>query len=231
MRRILLFAIATAALAGCGTGPRVVPAAPPPPPPAVASFGGYGDLAVPPRLADGSYVTPNRSVSAAGAVWHLRAGLNVAALSCRGPEEAALIAGYNALLQRQRSGFDAAYKTLTREHGNAASFDAAMTRLYNYYALPPAQPGLCAAAQAVLADAALLPTGGIDGFAPSGLARLEQVYTKIFAEQDAWLASRNAGPAPGALIAAAAPATPAPAPKPRQASPRIAVDPAVLKIP
>lgn len=241
MRRCLLL-VAIVALAGCATQPRVVPvaSAPPAPAPVAAPSPGYGNLVTPPRLADGSYVTPNRTVSAAGAVWHLRAGLNVAALSCRGSQEAAMIAGYNALLQRYRTAFDQAYQGLSREHGNAAAFDGAMTRLYNYYALPPAQPGLCAAAQSVLADAALLTGNDLTSFAPGALARLERAYTTVFAAQDAWQATRFA-PAPTGtvLVAAAAPTAPAPLapapPKPvvavAQSTPQLEVDPAVLRMP
>ena len=59
-------------------------------------------------MGDGRYATPNRNLSADGAVWHLRAALNVAALACRGPDEAAIVAGYNALLARQKTLLDGA---------------------------------------------------------------------------------------------------------------------------
>lgn len=223
MRRILL--LAAAAVAGCTSQPRVVPVvSAPPSAPAAAAPSGYGNLVVPARLADGSYVTPNRGVSTAAVVWHLRAGLNVAALACRGPVEAELVAGYNALLHRHRADFDRAYRALGSEHGSAAAFDGAMTRLYNYYALPPAQPGLCAAAQAVLADAATVPTGGLEAFAPNALARIERPYTQVFAAQEAWLAGRMA-PATTQVAAVAAPAvTPVAANTSVAATPRVAID-------
>jgi hypothetical protein len=194
---------AIALLAACSTREERAPVVAYTPPPAVAAapaFAGYGNLAVPPRLADGSYATPNRNLSAAGAIWHLRAGLNVAALGCRGADEAALVAGYNALLARHRAEFATAYTALSREFGNAAAFDTAMTRLYNYYALPPAQPGLCAAARAVLADSAMVPTGGMGGFAGTALARLDGPYVTIFAQQEGWLATRYAAQVPAATI-------------------------------
>lgn len=200
-------------LAGCTTRQAADPAPPPAafaPVAPVASAPAHGWLAVPPRLADGSYATPNRSVSAAGAVWHLRAGLNVAALGCRGLDEAALIAGYNRLLSVHRAEFAAAYKTLAREHGDVAAFDAAMTRLYNYYALPPAQPGLCAVASAMLAEMATLPAGMLGDYAPGALQRLETPFVALYRAQDDRAATR---------IAARAPVAPAP---------HIAIDPAVL---
>lgn len=227
MRRLLL-SIAALAIAGCAARPAPDPAplAAVPPPAPVAVAPAHGWLAVPPRLADGSYATPNRTVSAAGAVWHLRAGLNVAALGCRGDEEAALVAGYNRLLATHRIEFADAYRTLAREYGDAAAFDAAMTRLYNYYALPPAQPGLCAAAQAVLAALAARPQGTLGSDAPDALQRLEAPYVALFRAQDEWSAARFAAAAPvaravEALASAAEPVGP----------PRIAVDPAVLRQP
>ena len=236
MRRNLLFA-AVVMVSGCTSTPRIVPvaSAPPPTAPAAAAFAGYGNLVVPARLADGSFVTPNRSVSAAGAVWHLRAGLNVAALACRGPDEAVLVAGYNAMLQRHHDAFSRAYRAIQAEHGGAAAFDRAMTALYNYYALPPAQPGLCATARAVLADIAQVEPGGITAVAPAALARIDRPYTQVFAAQEAWLAGRTAATgtlvAPVAVAGVAAPRV-EPRAEPRaelRAAPRIAIDPAVLR--
>lgn len=217
MRSLCLLLPFAASLAGCAT----VPPAPPPvaaatPLPAAPAFAGYGTLAVPPRLADGSYATPNRGVSAAGAIWHLRAGLNVAALACRDADEAATAAAYNAFLSSHRAAFADAYRTLGAEYGTTAAFDAAMTALYNYYALPPARPGLCLAARRILAETALLPAGALPGFAPNALARLDAPYTTVFAAQEAWLAGRAAP----ATIAASVPA----------AAPRLTVDPAVLRM-
>ena len=186
-----------AVLAACSSRHETAPVAYAPPPVAApAPFAGYANVQIPPRTADGGYATPNRNVSAAAAVWHLRAGLNVAALGCRDADEAALVASYNALLARHRAEFAAAYRTLAAEYGNVAAFDTAMTRLYNYYALPPAQPGLCAAARAVLADGGFVPAGGLAQFAPTALARIDTPYVSIFAAQDAWLATRYAARVP-----------------------------------
>ncbi len=218
MRRFLLCSAALA-LAGCVSRPasNPTPVALAPPPAPVAAAPAHGWLAVPPRLADGSYATPNRTVSQAGAIWHLRAGLNVAALGCRGVDEAALIAGYNRLLVVHRAEFAAAYKGISREHGDVAVFDAAMTRLYNYYALPPAQPGLCDAARVVLAELGALPAGTLASYAPGALRRLDAPFVALYRAQDEWTATRIAARAPvTTAIRAVAPA------------PRIAVDKAVL---
>ncbi|MES2754844.1 MAG: hypothetical protein V4659_09285 [Pseudomonadota bacterium] len=89
-------------------------------------------------------------LSAAATLWHLRAGLNVAALACRGDGEAAIVAGYNRLLADHRDELSAAYSAVTREFGNPAAYDEAMTRLYNLFAQPGAQTALCDNALTVL---------------------------------------------------------------------------------
>src|SRR3546814_1257136 len=75
----------------------------------------------------------------------MRTGLNVAALGCRGANEAAIIAGYNALLDSQETALAKAHKALVSAAGEAR-FDDAMTRLDNYWAPPGAQAEFCAAA-------------------------------------------------------------------------------------
>ena len=197
MRRTLLLATCLG-LAACASRPVPVAVIVPPTPPVAATpaFAGYGNLTIPPRLPDGGYATPNATVSAAGALWHVRAGLNVAALSCRDADEAALVASYNAFIRTHAASFDKSYRALGQEYGGVAAFDEAMTRLYNYYALPPAQAGLCAAARAVLAELAAVPAGGLEPIAGATLARLDQPYRTVFAAQDAWLATRYAANSP-----------------------------------
>lgn len=246
LRAITPILLSLPVLAGCAARPMAV-AAPvavaAAPVAAPAPFG--GPVRVPPRLADGSFATPNRVVGSPGeALWHLRAGLNVAALSCRGPDEAAIVAGYNALLAAHRAEFAAAYRTLTTQYGTGPAgtdrFDDAMTVLYNYYALAPARDGLCRTAQTVMADAALLAPGTLGQTAVAALARLDAPFVAVFAAQDAWLASRNATPVAAPVLTAATVAVPAPAAPPVVVAsaarspvappvmPRLAVDPAVL---
>ena len=79
--------------------------APTPPAGAAISF-------VPPAHDATGYRTPNRALTPGEATWHLRVALNVAALGCRGPEEAATAAAYNALLKANEA-------TLAAEIGRA----------------------------------------------------------------------------------------------------------------
>lgn len=145
--------------------------------------GAAAGLTIPAKLADGSYATPNRSVSAAGAIWHLRAAFNVAALSC---PDTALAPAYNKLLSTQRQALAAAHRALTAEHGGVASFDPAMTRLYNYFAQPPVLARFCAQAAPLLHQAAALAPGSIESFAGTALAAIDQPFGEFYARYDAY---------------------------------------------
>ncbi len=136
----------------------------------------------------GGYLTPNRGLSGEETTWHLRVALNVAALGCRG----ALVDGYNALLTAHKAALAATADAVTMRYkarfgqGWQAQHDDAMTRLYNFWALPPAQGAFCAAAQAVLAEAATLAPDALPGFAATALPRIEAPLVAFFADYDRW---------------------------------------------
>ena len=96
-------------LAGCAARetakvappPVMVPAAPqvvraPLPP------GATPGMMIPAKLPDGNYATPNRALTIAATVWHLRSALNVAALACRGADEGLIVTRYNTMLTTQK---------------------------------------------------------------------------------------------------------------------------------
>lgn len=199
--RVLIPLAVLTALAGCtGQKQAAAPAPLPVPLPTPVRIaaplppdGAAAGLTIPAKLADGGYATPNRNVSAAGAVWHLRAAFNVAALSC---PDTALAPAYNKLLSTQRQALAAAHHKLTTEHGGMASFDPAMTRLYNYFAQPPVVARFCAQAGPLLHQAAALPAGAIDGFAATALAAIDRPFGEFFARYDSYrtdLAAWQAG--------------------------------------
>ncbi|HEY0621656.1 hypothetical protein [Sphingomonas sp.] len=214
--RVLIPLAVLAALSGCAGRKQAAAPAPLPVPlptpvraaPPLPPEGAAAGLTIPAKLADGSYATPNRNVSAAGAVWHLRAAFNVAALSC---PDATLAAAYNRLLAGHRQALAAAHRTLTAEHGGMASFDPAMTRLYNYFAQPPVLPRFCAQAGPLLHQAAALSAGSLDGFAPAALAAIDRPFGDFYARYDAYrtdLAAWRAGTPAAPRLAATAPAGP-----------------------
>ncbi|TKD50028.1 hypothetical protein [Sphingomonas baiyangensis] len=217
-------------VAGCAReAPEVAVVVPPPAPPAAPApmprppMGAAATLTLPQPAPDGSFVTPNRALSAAATAWHLRAALNVAVLQCARPGDP-MEAGYNQFLKAHKTALASAHSTLAREyraaHGAQAqdAFDDAMTRLYNFYAQPPARSGFCAAAAPLVAQAAALPADGLADFAAPTLAALDVPFTdfyRAYAQYRQDLAAWHAGRSKPVMVAAVA-------------APRLAVDPALL---
>lgn len=203
---IALAAVATV-LAGCSASHREIAAAPPMrptlPPPApmpAPPAGAATNVVVPARAADGSYLTPNRDVSAAATAWHVRAALNVAALRCADPD-GRLAAAYNRFITTQKSALAAAHNALAAEYGNTAAFDTAMTRLYNYFSLPPAGAGFCAAAVPIAAQGAALPAGALPAFASAALPELDRPFADFYRAYDDYRVSLASWQASGGRAA------------------------------
>lgn len=216
--RGLLLAGALALMAGCAKEtveiiPVEVP--PPPPPPAMPEppRGAAEGLAIPVPLADGSFPSPNRGLSEAATVWHLRAGLNVAALQCGGASSDQ----YNAMLKTHEAAFATAHEALKARYREGGGdwqdrFDDAMTRLYNHFAQPPAVQGFCEAARPVLAEAATVAPSGLSAFAAGALTAIDKPFTDFWREYHdyrlalaVWRADQP-GAAPAVAVGAAAPA-------------------------
>lgn len=189
--------LAVIGIGGCTT-PRETaivkppPVAPPrltqPQPPSGASAG----LAIPRKDALGRYVTPNLGLGPAATIWHVRSALNVAALGCRGPQEATLIADYNRLLADKRAVLATAFARTEADarasEGKAwrDAHDRQMTRVYNFFAQPPAKAGFCAVAVLVATEAAATPPAAFETFAKDALPRLEAPFLDFFARYDTY---------------------------------------------
>lgn len=163
-RLATLLAVATLALAGCaqkGKPPMPPPVAERPPP-----------LRPPGPHGDGGLRALNWNLSADEAAWHLRAALNVAALSCDRSGKLGIAASYNQLLARQRVPLAAAYRSEGARFAGAGALDAHMTRLYNLFAQPPAQARFCIAASQIAAEAPFVPPNRFAAYASGALERL-----------------------------------------------------------
>lgn len=147
---------------------------------------------VPAVAADGNYATINRGISRDQAAWHVRAALNVAALGCRDEAERETVAAYNALLSRHKgplAAADAAVKAQYRVRYGAgwdSRHDRDMTRVYNFFAQPPAQTRFCHVARDVLAEARGVSPDRFAAFAADALPRLEAPFTDFYRDYDAW---------------------------------------------
>lgn len=223
-----------ALLAGCATRPQPVAVLAPAPvyAPAILPPGGASaNLAIPVRRPDGSYPTPNQGLSAAANIWHLRVALNVAALGCRGAAEPLLVSTYNQWIRSRSTTLAAAERALIGEYagatGDRAAYDGAMTRLYNYFAQPPAQPAFCAAAARVSREIAAVRPEALADYAAGAVPLLDAPFTDFYRAYDAYRVARDnpqlAANAQARSAIAISATTPAGKP------PRLSVDPAVFK--
>jgi hypothetical protein len=116
------------------------------------------------------------------ALWHVRAALNVAALGCRGADEATTVASYNALIRNQRAELSEANDALSArykaQYGARWEFERErdMTRLYNFFAQPAAARDFCAVAKATLAEIQTVEPRDLPGFALAALPALEAPF-------------------------------------------------------
>lgn len=114
--------------------------------------------------------------------WHVRAGLNVAALACRDADAATMVARYNAMLAADsaplaaaRAGVESAYRARFGAAWQARD-DGDMTRLYNHFAAPAAHDAFCATARELLRDSETVAPGEFYAFAGYALPQLEQAF-------------------------------------------------------
>lgn len=185
--------VALAALAGCATPP------PPPPPPAPPVIvlpppmqrpyppnSAAPNLVIPVTDVNGRRMTPNVDLSPEQALWHLRIGLNVAALNCRGPNDQQLIDNYTQFLNSKRSAIAASERWVIANmrglHGGngVSQRDTLSTRLYNYFAQPPVHDPFCEVATMIAALAAIEPADTILPFALARLTELDQPFVNFY---------------------------------------------------
>jgi len=115
-------------------------------------------------------------------VWHVRAGLNVAALSCAqrvGPE---IVTDYNAFLKAKQRLLAEAYEALSADYRAKGgswqrALDTDMTKLYNHFASPTAQAGFCDAAAVEVKRAIAASPDDRQTWAVDSLAKLDQPFT------------------------------------------------------
>ncbi|WP_338466260.1 hypothetical protein RXV95_11895 [Novosphingobium sp. ZN18A2] len=116
------------------------------------------------------YVSPGR---AAPAVWELRSGLNVAALTCRGRSRASVAPAYRRMLARHRALLSAAYQEEVHRYG-ARAFDHQQTRVYNRYSNQRSPERFCRTAASVAQEAGGMPSSRLSPAARGLVAQLQR---------------------------------------------------------
>lgn len=215
------------ALAACAPKPAPLPAPPPAPPPAAVVIIPPrplppGNAAItqplPPRDVTGRFVTINSNVDPDRAFWQLKTGLNVAAIGCRGPEEATMVAAYNQIIKSHTRTIQATERKVIAALGKSnrttgvKERDRLSTQLFNYFAQPPAQRDFCLRAVTLAQTVATTPSAQVVANAPQQLATLDEPFIQFYTafeqyklDASAWDAQYGAayGPAPATAAMAA----------------------------
>jgi len=190
------------ALAACATP---APPPPPPPPPPVKPIaipsrplppgGAARSLVIPAKDASGVRLTVNAHISPLEAVWNFRSGWNVAALNCLEPKYRPILAGYTQFLDRHSKRLSAVNRELDRDYRKKLGSQAVRaresynTKVYNYFALPPAHEYFCDAALEISQQALSAPPADPDAFALAALPRLEAAFGRFYDDMERyWIA-------------------------------------------
>jgi len=189
--RLLLVAGGLATLAACQT-------APPPPPPApvvqqqytprapTPPFGASTLTIVPMLRADGLRETINRDIGPLETLWHVRAALNVAALSCTDPLYERLVDDYNAFISNNSASLSNANNAIIRKFqretgaGYKTEHDRHQTRLYNYWSFSPLRRPFCDQAVQISQRAIVTKSADLNAFAEQALPELEKPFTDFY---------------------------------------------------
>lgn len=223
-RKIIVVGL-LASVAACAPKP-VAPPPPPPPVPVVIVVPprplppGNASLTqiLPGRGIDGRFVTANSNITGDRAFWQLKIGLNVAAIGCRGLEEATLVSAYNNIIKAHGKVIRSTEKTvitqLGKENGTngTAARDRLSTQLFNYFAQPPAQRNFCVRANEIAQLVSSTPTAQVVEQASAHLARLDEPFNEFYEAYARYQADAVAWDAkyapPPAIMTAPAPTTP-----------------------
>ncbi len=188
--RLFVAAAAISVLAACQTAPApvVAPIAQPQYTPRAPTtpFGASINTIVPILRPDGLRQTINRDLGPLETLWHVRAALNVAALSCTAPQYARLVDDYNAFIGNNkkylRSANNAIISKYRREQGSGykQAHDRHQTSLYNFWSFSPLRRPFCDQAVQVSQRAIVTKEDDMEAFGASALAELEKPFNDFY---------------------------------------------------
>ncbi len=188
--RLLVAAAAISVLAACQTAPApvIAPVAQPQYTPRAPTtpFGASINTIVPMMRADGLRQTINRDLGPLETLWHVRAALNVAALSCTAPQYARLVDDYNAFIRNNakylRNANSAIISKYRREQGSGykQAHDRHQTSLYNFWSFSPLRRPFCDQAVQVSQRAIVTKEDEMEAFGASALAELEKPFNDFY---------------------------------------------------
>lgn len=188
--RAFLVIATLAALAACQAPP---PAPPPPAPPIVYApraplppFNASSSSYIPPVRPDGLRQTINRDIGPLETLWHLRAALNVAALSCPANLYPTMVDDYNNFIGTNAKVLTNANNAIIRKFqrdigaGYKIEHDRHQTMLYNHFSFSPLRRPFCDQAMQVGQRVVLVKGDQLDEFASGALLELEKPFDDFY---------------------------------------------------
>ncbi|MBD59261.1 MAG: hypothetical protein CL808_03955 [Citromicrobium sp.] len=145
-------------------------------------------MVVPQVAPDGVRQTINAYITPAQTTWNVRSALNVAALNCLSAEHTNILPNYQLFLDNFKKPLAKANDTVEAQfrerYGDRktgrAEMDSYMTKVYNYFTLPPAKAEFCDAALEMSNEAVLVAPADLESFSARALARFEGVFEDFF---------------------------------------------------
>jgi hypothetical protein len=203
---LVMAGLGAAVLAACAAPTAPPQPAPPPPKPSsvvvvetvpyrpLPPGGAYYVMDIPERGQDGRRITVNAGLNDDQLVWNLRSAWNVAALNCLAPEYAPILEGYRTFLTRAARPLKAVndriekdFNTRYRVRRDAmVARDGYTTRVYNFFASPPARAGFCRAALDLSNRALAAPPTDPLAFARANFDGLLLPFDEFFSEYEAY---------------------------------------------
>lgn len=143
---------------------------------------------LPPLGPNGLRVTINSDLDRDSTLWHFRSAWNVAALNCRDAERDTIVEAYGAYLKRFKTVLDRTNTALEKRY--RAEFPEArdalkaretyMTRVYNYFAMPPVRADFCAVMAAMASESLASPVTDPWAHSAAWLPRAEATFQEFF---------------------------------------------------
>tara|TARA_R110001599_G_scaffold5992_16_gene29810 strand:+ start:122 stop:655 length:534 start_codon:yes stop_codon:yes gene_type:complete len=136
--------------------------------------------------ADGLRDTINRDLGPLETLWHVRAAMNVAALSCTGPLYERLVDDYNAFINNNSASLRNANNAIIRKFqrdvgaGYKTEHDRHQTQLYNYWSFSPLRRPFCDQAVQISQRAIVTKSADLNAFAEQALLELEKPFTDFY---------------------------------------------------
>ncbi|WP_459787577.1 hypothetical protein [Alteriqipengyuania sp. 357] len=145
-------------------------------------------MVVPQVGADGVRQTVNAYITPAQTTWNVRSALNVAALNCMQPRHAPILENYKLFLEAFDKPLDKANDKVEAEfrerfgdrRTGRTELDIYMTKVYNYFTLPPAKAEFCDAALELSNESVSVAPADLESFSARALVRFEGVFEDFF---------------------------------------------------